>query len=203
MRAIRRPAIRGFHVAASILIALGCEASEKPCDENYLAYPRDELEEKIIDMSDVSMFSLLVDHDRFMGRTIATAGMLVYDHEHRRAFLVPVASALYWFTDDSIRMEVGPLPECMLRKLNGVPIWVWGILDKEDNGDVIVRPIYFLGGIPVGPLGTVTNDPSSNGAQAPSAPATPGLPPSPTDAAGKDRNPAPERGQGRRPPTTL
>ena len=201
MRAMRRPEIRGLYIAASILIALGCEALEEPCNEIYLAYPRDELEEKIIGMSGVSLFSLLVDHDRFMGRTIATAGMLVYGHG--RAYLVPVASELYVFTYDSILMDVSQVRECMLSKLHGVPVKVWGIVDKEDNGDVILRPVYFLRRLPVGPPGTVTNGPSSNDAQVPSAQATRGLPTSPTDAAGKDRNPAPERGQGRRPPTTL
>lgn len=137
----------GIFLIFGIWITSVCHGSKDDCSTIYTAYDRDQLEEKLDSesMTRVSLFALLVDPKPYRNKLVSTAGMMVSGHG--RTYLTPVASREYIFTQDAIQIENSQLPSCMLTELEGLAVWVLGIID-EVHGQVIVNPIYVLHSIP-------------------------------------------------------
>lgn len=114
------------------------------CPELYLAFPVEEMSEKVLPLTDVSLFALLSDPKPYLSQRISISGMMV--NAHGRSFLVPVASRKYLFTNDAVKIANRQLPECMVEALDGVPIKVYGVLDEDGEG-LVVKPVYYLGPI--------------------------------------------------------
>ena len=118
--------ILGLALLAGSAVACGEE-----CPNVYTAMQREELEEHYDQATvlDLSIFALIVGDERAPGSTVATAGMLVW--EHGQAFLVPAASRSYVYTLDRIRVNHDGVPDCLLEALDGKVVVLHGVVGQR------------------------------------------------------------------------